>query len=422
MSNSLAIAAVTSTIRYVLDRSLQRPHAGSVGGALVSTLRPDELTNSDLAGPSGINVYCYLVTPNHAWNLTDLPTRRSDGSPVQRPIAALDLHYLITAYGSEQELAPQRLLGRAVGALSGTPVLARDVVNAAVDLYGADTDTLFLADSDLAGEVELVKLSPVTLSLEEMSKLWGVLDTSYQLSLTYLATVVLIAAEVTPTVSLPVRTRSLTVSPIGPARLAEVSTDPAGGSIENGSTLVLRGSGLLGGPGVETLVRLGPALLDPEPGANAAELRVVLTDAVPAGVLGVQVTHRSPAGGGGAPPARTLASSNALPVVVRPQVSVDAVTGADLTLGVSPPLQPRQRVSIVLSRLSAAVIGEPDDVTIVLTPIATGGAPVPAVTVAHDAVPDGTWLVRLQVDGTDSLPTATGETYDQPALTLPSPP
>ena len=40
-------------------------------------------------------------TPNHAWNLTDLPTRRGDGSLTRRPVAAIDLHYLITAYGDD---------------------------------------------------------------------------------------------------------------------------------------------------------------------------------------------------------------------------------------------------------------------------------------------------------------------------------
>lgn len=421
MSNSLAIAAVTSSIRYVLDRSLQRPHPGPVGGAGVTTLHPGDLTSSDLESTAGLNVYCYLVTPNHAWNLTDLPTRRSDGSTVQRPLAALDLHYLVTCYGSEATLETQRLLGRAVAALSATSVLGRDVVNAALDLYGTDTDTLFLADSDLAGEVELVKLAPVTLSLEEMSKLWGVLDTPYQLSLTYLATVVLISAEATPTRALPVRTRSISVTTSGSARLADVATDPPDAAIGTGSVLVLRGSRLLAPTGAQTRVRVGPALLAPDDGASPAEVRVSLTDDVPAGVHGVQVVHRSPAGGGGAPPARTLSSSNAVPVVVRPQVTVDSVTATEVTLAVSPPLQPRQRVSVLLSRLSGGAPDDPQDVTIELTPVVADGAPVPEVTFTHDAVPAGTWLVRLQVDGTDSIPQATGETYDQPALTLPPP-
>ena len=135
---------------------------------------------------------------------------------MQRPVAAVDLHYLLTCYGDGPALEAQRLLGRVVGALAATSVLTRDVVSAALDLYDDDTETAFLGFSDLADEVELVKLAPVTLSLEEMSKLWGVLDTPYLLSQTYLATVVLIAAELTPTVALPVLRRSLAVTPSGP--------------------------------------------------------------------------------------------------------------------------------------------------------------------------------------------------------------
>ncbi len=421
MSNSLALAAVTSSMRYVLDRALQQPHPGTVGGASVTTLHPDELATSDLASTAGINVYCYLATPNHAWNLTDLPTRRSDGSAVQRPLAALDLHYLVTCYGADEALEPQRLLGRAVGALAGTSVLGRDVVTAAIDLYRTDTDTAFLVDSDLAGEVELVKLSPVPLSLEEMSKLWGVLDTPYQLSLTYLATVVLVSADVTPRAALPVRARSISVHPTGAARVAEVATDPPGEPITLGTTLVLRGSRLLAAPGTETLVRLGQAELTPADGASPAEMRVTLSADVPAGVLGAQVVHRSPAGPGGAPPTRTLATSNAVALMVRPVVGVHSVSPTEVVLDVEPPVAARQRLTLLLSRLSAPVDGEPDDVTVTLTSVPAGDPPASQITVDRGAIPDGTWLLRLQVDGAESLPESSAEVLDSPALTLPPP-
>jgi hypothetical protein len=152
MSNALAIAAVTSAVRFVLDLALQAPQPGQVGGATVTTLRPDRLADADAVGAAatGINVYLYQVTPNHAWNLTDLPTRRQDGSLVRRPIAALDLHYLLTTYGDDVALDNQRLLGRAMLALAVTPVLTRDLVTAAMLEYGEDTATAFLAAADLA--------------------------------------------------------------------------------------------------------------------------------------------------------------------------------------------------------------------------------------------------------------------------------
>lgn len=419
MSNSLAIAAVTSSIRFVIDTALQQAHPGPVGGARVVTRRPDELGSAEFADDPAINVFCYLATPNHAWNLTDLPTRRGDGSLVHRPVAALDLHYLVSCVGKEGELEPQRLLGRVVGALAATSVLTRDVVAAALELYAADTDTAFLDDSDLADEVELVKLSPATLSLEEMSKLWGVLDTPYLLSLTYLATVVLITADVTPRLALPVRRRSLTVRAVGPPRLAAVDTDPPGGAVEAGSTLVLRGSGLAG-PGLA--VRLGPALLPPASGGTAQECRVVVGDEVPAGLHALHVILRAPAGPGGAPPARLAATSNAVPVLVRPAVAVTSVDATDVTLTVSPPLQEGQRLTVMLERLEGGSPDDPAAVTVVQAPVPGVDAPQATVDVPRAEVPDGRWLVRVQVDGVDSLPdVVAGETYDSPDLVLPPP-
>jgi hypothetical protein len=416
MSNGLAIAAVTSTFRYILDRALQAPHPGPVGGASVTTLPVQQLANTDLAGTAGINLFCYQVTPNHAWNLSDLPTRRPDGSLVQRPVAALDLQYLITCHGQDTSLEPQRLVGRVVSALSVNPVFTRDVVDAALSLYAGDTQTSFLAESDLADEIELVKLSPFTLSLEELSKLWGVFGTPYLLSLTYLATVVLIEAEVSPRTSLPVRQRTVTIIAAGAPRLDSVDTDPPGEPVLSGTTLVLRGSGLLG---PATQVRIGPATLERAAGPGGAEFRVVLTDAVPAGMLAVQVTQSSPAGPGGIPPARTIATSNTLPLLVRPVVTVAGITSDTVALSVKPPLAAGQRATVLLSRLAGGGPGDPGDLTISLPAVATTAAPQSSVELHREVIPDGRWLVRLRVDGVDSLPELAGETYGAPALTLP---
>ena len=216
MSNVLAVAAVTSTIRYLLERALGGSQPGPVGGARVTTSRPDSLSRADDGGADvarGLNVYLYNVAPNHAWNLTDLPTRRSDGTLSHRPTAALDLHYLISCYGDDAELDAQRLLGRAVLAIAVNPVLTRDLVADAMAEYGDDTATSYLAAADLGDQVELVKLAPSPLSLEELSKLWGILGTPYLLSVTYTATVVLLEAEVTPAIALPVQEPVLEVAP-----------------------------------------------------------------------------------------------------------------------------------------------------------------------------------------------------------------
>lgn len=415
MSNALAIAAVTSTIRFVLSQALGGSQPGPVGSAAVTTLRPDQLAqDDDLGGATkGINVFLHRVTPNHAWNLTDLPTRRADGSLSRRPVAALDLHYLISFVGDDAQLDSQRLLARSVLALAVTPVLTRDLIGAALDEYDGDTDTAFLADADLADQMELVKLAPAALTVEEMSRLWAMFATPYLLSLTYTATVVLLEADLTPRVALPVRQRSVNVEPIAPPRISSADTDPAHRAVETGTQLHIRGSGLRGR---STVVRIGPADLGPAPGDTADHLRVVVTDAVPAGVHALQVVHSSPAGPGGAPPARVVARSNRAPVLVRPRIEVDSVTPTLVNLSVTPPLYPGQRATVTLAQMSD---DDPAVLSFPLEVVAPESAPAATVVLQRDDVPDGDWLVRIGVDGADSLPELDGEVYTRPRLSLP---
>jgi len=415
MSNGLAIAAVTSTLRYVLDSALQRAHPGPVGSAHVTTLRPDRLTDTALVPGPCINVFLYQVTSNSAWNMADLPTRGGDGSLSRRPLAALDLHYLITCHGEDESIDAQRLLGRAATALAVTSVMTRDVVTAAMAAYGTEAETTFLREADLADQVELVKVSPAAISLEELSKLWSImLQTPYQLSLTYTATVVLIQADVTPRAVLPVRARTLIVDAGGPPRLAALVTDPPGGVAVVGSPLVLTGTDLTG---PVTTIRIGPAEVAPAADTTPQALRIVVDDTVPAGLHGLQVLHRSSPGPGGEP-ARTVAASNALPLLVRPTVTVQGATATEVTLAVHPPLFPAQRATITLQ----TVPGQPGPVRTVsvdLVPVPRGAAPQDTMVLARTRVPDGTWLLRLQVDCADSLPELVGDTYGAPELTLP---
>ncbi|MEO3891427.1 DUF4255 domain-containing protein [Nonomuraea sp. B5E05] len=413
MSNSLAIAAVTSTLRYVLERALEADHPGSVGGATVTTLPPGELAGTTITAAPGINLHLYDVRPSHAWNLTDLPTRGSDGGLVRRPMAALDLYYLLTCYGDAESLDAQRLLGRAVIALAVTPILTRDVINEAIELYSVNVPTDFLAESDLADQMERVKIAPYALSLEEMSKLWATFSTPHQLSQTYVATAALVEADVAPRRPLPVRQRTVSVVAGGPVVLTEVIAGPRGAAV-TGDRIVLRGAGLRGRPKQITRIRVGPAILTPEAGGTAAELEVTLDGTVPAGLHGVQVSHITSAAG--AVPARVNATSNALPLLVRPGVALAEDAGE---LKVTPPLVGGQSATILLSRLTSAPSGEPDVVSIRFAPLAPDAAPLDRLTITDDEVPAGEWLIRVRVDGVDSVPELVGEVYGGPALTVP---
>jgi hypothetical protein len=102
-------------------------------------------------------------------------------------------------------------------------------------------------------------------------------------------------------------------------------------------------------------------------------------------------------------------------------VTVGPVTAAGITLQLVPPLWEAQRATVVLGRLSGGAPADPSTVTVVLPPVAAADAPLSSVTVPRADVPDGTWLVRVMVDGVDSLPELVGDTYGAPSVTLPPP-
>ncbi|MFD8262922.1 DUF4255 domain-containing protein [Streptomyces griseoluteus] len=417
MSNSLAIAAVTATLRYVLDTALGGTQPGSVGGAQVTTLRPDRISGDDLAHASGINLFLYLVTPNTAWRNRDLPSRGDDGTVLQSPVTALDLHYLITCYGQDSALEGQRLLGLALDALAHTSVLGPDVVAAALHEYGSADETAFLKDADLADQIESVRLSPATMSVDELSKVWSVFPQSpYLLSVGYMAGAVLLTGDATVRTALPVGRRAITVTPAGAPRLLSVDTEPPGAAVRAGSVLSLRGEDLLG---ATTQVRIGPARLPVRPGATPTTVTVDLGAEVPAGVHPVQVLQLEPAAPGTRPP-HTLAASNRLPVTVRPTVVRVTVGAADVQVELAPPLFAGQGATVSLNRLdTAATTTAPGELSFVVPPVRPGAPALVSVDLPRSAVPDGSWLVRVRVDGVESLPELVDGVYGAPAVTLP---
>ncbi|MGD2011664.1 MAG: DUF4255 domain-containing protein, partial [Desulfobacterales bacterium] len=164
MSNDLAIATVTATLNELLRPAVEH----DVDGAGITMLRPDEI---ETIQTPGVNIFLYRVSPNPAYRNADLPLRRNTTAAlVERPQVALDLHYLLTFYGDEATLEPQRVLGSVVSVLHARPLLTRNMIQ---NVAGS-TSFAYLADSDLADQIERVKFTPNSLNLEELSKLWSV--------------------------------------------------------------------------------------------------------------------------------------------------------------------------------------------------------------------------------------------------------
>ncbi|MGW0295006.1 Pvc16 family protein [Streptomyces tuirus] len=202
MSNALALAHVTQALALLIEANLPPDIDIAVK---VEPRRPPV----DPPLEPTVTVFLYQVTPNTSQRNNDLPTRASDGTLVRRPAAALDLHYLISAYGEEAELVGQRLIGAVVRTLHEIPVLPRDII----ELAGQRPH---LNGSDLADAVQRVRFTPAAMDIDETSKLWGMLhQTPYALSVVYQAVLVLIDGRETPVPARPVERPEVRVLPFG---------------------------------------------------------------------------------------------------------------------------------------------------------------------------------------------------------------
>jgi len=421
VSNSLAIATTTVALADVVQSGL-----GAVSGATVTTLRPDDKEDA-VPGP-GANVFLFQIAASAAHRNADLPTRTGAGELRRRPQLGLELHYLITFYGDHATLEPQRLLGGAVTALHARPRLTANAIQAIVDASaGADPSDPrhFLGATDLAEQVEHVGFTPMTLTLEELSKLWSTLfRVPYALSVLYRASVVLVEAEVTPKPALPVRASNLYVLPIRRPLVERVeAADGPDAPLLPGATLVVRGQRLRGD---EVRVRVGDAVAEPEAEAIGDTEVAVALDAPPfaagalrAGVQGVQVLQPLELG---TPPApHDGFESNVAPVVLHP-----VLTGATVSDVEGTGSQPRDAVVTVAV---APVVGAAQRVVLLLD--ATEGdeafsfradqraADDDPVRVAVTGVRAGTYLIRIQVDGAESLLEIDGGRYAQPTVAVP---
>jgi hypothetical protein len=180
VSNFLAVATVSAALRQVISDAVTAdvPSAETK----VTHVRPGGENPGTPA--TGVNVYLYAVTPNGALRNADLPSRRGDGTPIRRPEAAIDLHYLLTFYGDDTALETQRLLGSVVRTLHGAPTIPRRKLREAASALD------WLEGSDIPDAPQAVRLTPVELSLEQLSKLWSILlQTPYALSAAYRASV-----------------------------------------------------------------------------------------------------------------------------------------------------------------------------------------------------------------------------------------
>jgi Pvc16 N-terminal domain len=400
VSNYLAVATVTATLQRILQVAVQQ----DVDGMRVTTLQPGQIGNG--TPETGINLFLYQVSRNPALTNADMPTARSKGNPAKRQ-AALDLYYMISLYGNETELEPQRLLGGVVRTFSDLPILLPEVIRETI----ADSRFRFLAESTLADQIQQVMIHPEDLSLDDLSKVWSTFfQAPYRLSITYKVTMVTIEGEESAKKGLPVRDHSfggITSFPNQPV-IEQVASDR--GKMEPilaTTTLQIIGNQL---QNPRTQVRLGGFEATP---SSVSDTQIILpltafpVDALRAGVQGLQVIHRLHTGTTALSARSCAVESNAFPIVLRPTIKRvhlttssghgDDLRSALLTVQVDVRVGMKQRVMLVMNEWS---IAEPVGYQF---EVPTRTADTHALAIPLQGVKPGEYLLRLQIDGAESL-------------------
>jgi hypothetical protein len=297
---------------------------------------------------------------------------------------------LLTFVGDEKKLEPQRMLGSVISAIHARPVLSPSEIRSA---QASATDPPLIGDDDDIPIVE-ARFIPVGLSLDELSKVWSVFfQTPYGLSIVYRASVAVIEADISIRPPLPAQRSKGSGGIMNHPVIAQVmATDGLYQPITPASTLLITGQRLRG---EQTLVRFAGGDVEPEQIADTRITLPVPTEAHMAGLHSVRIIHRpwdaSPGDTG------SDTESNLASFVLYPQVSGVTLTGTDLDVAVTPPVQQAQKAELLLDQLD------------VDSPVAhqlrrlefAGGS---ATTLQFDltGVAPGRYAVRIRIDGAAS--------------------
>jgi Pvc16 N-terminal domain len=391
MSNALAIAAVTATLRRLIEKGLEAEGAG-----IAVLARPPDRAGQANGQPNRVNLFLYQATVNAAWRNMNLPHQARAGETAQPPLP-LDLFYLLTAYAEgDDEVRSHRFLGRAMSVLHDHPLLGAAEIKSALE------------ESELHDQIERIRFTLQPLSVDEISKLWSGFQTQYRLSVAYQASVVLIESTRPGRMALPVLKRGeedrgvfSTAAPF--ATLAEARPPKPFTAARLGDDVALAGDQLDQSDVTARLrsARLtDPIAIDVVPGDRPGELKIHLPDASAAGAAAfapgfytVSLVAKRPTG--------PIWTTNEIALALAPVMTVAATSpgpgDVSLTITCRPRLRDGQRVSIIVGDRQVA----PKDVT-------TPAAPAQPTTVKADVtgLSAGKHVVRLRVDGVDSIPLA----------------
>ncbi len=417
MSNHLSIATVTATLARIVQAGVK---AATGAAPTVTTLRP-------VAGGGipevGVNIFLYHAVPNTAINNADLNLRRPKGELVRRWQVGLDLNYLLTFYGDEERLEPERLMGCAVKTLCDYPFLTATHFRQTINdpLFG------YLADSTLPEQVERVKLLPLGVNTDEIARIWNTMPQSNSsLSIAYQASYILIEGDEMGDTPVPVRERRTYVG-LGQPNVERVMHlgKPQRAPITLQSNLSIVGQNL---SSEDTRIRIGSAVVKAK-SITDSQATVALADfkaaGLRAGVQSLQVAHFPPSDRR-AEPSRLhepdfSINSNAVAIILCPTIdgkpgieplSSDQWAEEKSTLNDGDPrngtirltldleVDPAQYVVVILNKVISS--GTPGKLISSIFRAKERDMPTQMLTFPFEQLQPGEYLVRVHVDGAES--------------------
>ena len=430
MTTGLGIAATSAVLRSLFENALPKANLmGVLGNVEVSALPPDRIDVE--TETSRLNLFMYQVLPNPGWRNTDLPSHDTTGRRLTNPPLALDLHYMLSAYGAGNFHA-EILLGYGALLVHQTRVLTRAVIRAAFAGTGGlvPADLALLSTAGLDGQEEIVKLSMLPQTVDDISRLWAVFGEKYRPSFAFVASVLLVRGEEPAGAGLPVRLARLasttsihpTIDRIEPQM---ITAGPA-------AIVDLIGTGLFA---PDAAARFGSGeSVPPGAGSTPQLLHVPVPATLRAGLNTVRVSL----------PARFDTDlrpgpeSNAAPFMLRPVFAVKAGTASDPDITVSglsttattasatvtvrlvPPVGRRQNVALLLSEAGVAAGAVPHAYAVRAPSREQDAAEVTGVLAfAVVKVAKGNYLARVRVDGAETPLTAAADgTFTAPVVNL----
>jgi len=408
MSNYHAVATVTATLQSLLYDSLSAPPFGEIR---VTAKPPDKLEAADRR--MRLNLFLYHSSPNTAYQTIDLPTRDGMGRLEKKPVLALNLHYLLTADTADkddlQDIQCQQILAKAMLTLHENPIITRKMISDAFEriilvrnprIPAADTvDTL-------ADQIELLKISILPQSLEEMTKLWSAFfQTHYRLSVSCLVTAVLLDSKKVVKPRLPVQNRKLYVLPFKHPVIERI--EPQIVELTADARIKVIGNNLLAdGGSLKVLFGTISSLVPKSEDVTNTEITTEIPKGLTAGVKPVQVVHSLTVG---EPPSTTehenWSVSNTAAFVLAPRVvsispaTTPIVPGTSFRVTIEPAVSDKQNVAVFIgSHMFDVKLPSSTSIGAIRT--------LPPLTIPLDFAISGaseSFLVRVRVDGADSF-------------------